>query len=212
MFKLIENTMANKVKFERDKVIRLASQLFWEKGFHATSTRDLQEAVNMRPGSIYAAFGSKEGLYCESLKDYTLQIKDQIDDFLSTSDSILGGLRAFVENVVINMKECSPSAICMLVKANSEFTDKDSNLYDLSINLTAKFEAYLTDLFEHAIEHNELSNKLTALEYARFFQVQFTGLRGYFNRPGVEPLAQPMINQMFMLIKNLYVSRTQFLN
>ncbi|MFQ3195590.1 MAG: TetR/AcrR family transcriptional repressor of nem operon, partial [Colwellia sp.] len=50
--------MVNKVKFERDDVIRKASQLFWEKGFHATSTRDLQEVVNMRPGSIYAAFGS----------------------------------------------------------------------------------------------------------------------------------------------------------
>jgi len=61
--------MANKVKFERENVIRVASQLFWEKGFTATSTRDLQEAINMRPGSIYAAFGSKEVLYSESLKD-----------------------------------------------------------------------------------------------------------------------------------------------
>ena len=53
--------MANKVKFEREQVVYAASQLFWEKGFHATSTRDLQDAINMRPGSIYAAFGSKEG-------------------------------------------------------------------------------------------------------------------------------------------------------
>jgi len=33
--------------------------------------------------------------------------------------------------------------------------------------------------------------------------VQFTGLRGYFNRPNVEQFAEPMINQMFMLIKKL---------
>ncbi|MEP3563102.1 MAG: helix-turn-helix domain-containing protein, partial [Marinobacter sp.] len=59
--------MANKVKFERENVVRVASELFWKKGFHATSTRDLQDAVNMRPGSIYSAFGSKEGLYSESL-------------------------------------------------------------------------------------------------------------------------------------------------
>jgi 2-methylcitrate dehydratase PrpD len=37
MFKLIENDMANKVKFERENVVRVASQLFWQKGFHATS-------------------------------------------------------------------------------------------------------------------------------------------------------------------------------
>ncbi|WMS92997.1 TetR/AcrR family transcriptional regulator [Pseudoalteromonas sp. HL-AS1] len=195
--------MANKVKFERENVVRVASQLFWQKGFHATSTRDLQEAVNMRPGSIYSAFGSKEGLYCESLKDYTVQMKTQIEGFLSNVDTVLGGLRAFVENVVIKTKDCSPSAICMLVKANSEFAEKDSNLYELSLDLTAQFEAYLTQLFTQAINKGELSNTLTAIEYARFFQVQFTGLRGYFNRPNVEQFAEPMINQMFMLIKKL---------
>lgn len=203
MFKLIENDMANKVKFERENVVRVASQLFWQKGFHATSTRDLQEAVNMRPGSIYSAFGSKEGLYCESLKDYTVQMKTQIEGFLSSADTVLGGLRAFVENVVIKTKDCSPSAICMLVKANSEFAEKDSNLYELSLDLTAQFEAYLTQLFTQAINKDELSNTLTAVEYARFFQVQFTGLRGYFNRPNVDQFAEPMINQMFMLIKKL---------
>ncbi|MBB1353850.1 TetR/AcrR family transcriptional regulator [Pseudoalteromonas sp. SR45-5] len=195
--------MANKVKFERENVVRVASQLFWQKGFHATSTRDLQEAVNMRPGSIYSAFGSKEGLYCESLKDYTVQMKTQIEGFLSSADTVLGGLRAFVEDVVIKTKDCSPSAICMLVKANSEFAEKDSNLYELSLDLTAQFEAYLTQLFNQAINKGELSNTLTAVEYARFFQVQFTGLRGYFNRPNVEQFAEPMINQMFMLIKKL---------
>jgi AcrR family transcriptional regulator len=203
MFKLIENDMVNKVKFERENVIRVASQLFWHKGFNATSTRDLQEAINMRPGSIYSAFGSKEGLYSESLKDYTVQMKIQIEGFLSSADTVLGGLRAFVENVIIDTKDCSPSAICMLVKANSEFADKDSNLYKLSLGLAAQFEAYLTQLFEQAISNGELKGTLTGLEYARFFQVQFTGLRGYFNRPDEEQLAQAMIHQMFVLIKTL---------
>lgn len=203
MFKLVENKMVNKVKFDRDNVVRLASQLFWEKGFHATSTRDLQNAVNMRPGSIYSAFGSKEGLFSESLKDYTVQMKNQIEGFLATSDTILGGLRAFVENVVINTKSSSPSAICMLVKANNEFAAKDSNLYELSLNLAAEFERYLTALFEQAIAKKELSDKVAAIDYARFFQIQFTGLRGYFNRPGLEQAEQPMINQMFKLIKCL---------
>lgn len=91
----------------------------------------------------------------------------------------------------------------MLVKANCEFADKDSNLYQLSLDLIDKFENYLSVLFEQAIAKNELSNNISAQEYARFFEVQFTGLRGYFNRPGVESLAQPMMNQMFKIIKSL---------
>jgi len=194
--------MVNKVKFERENVISVASQLFWEKGFHATSTRDLQDAVNMRPGSIYAAFGSKEGLYSESIKDYTSQMQSQIEGFLNRSDSILGGLRAFVESIICDL-QCCPSAICMLVKANSEFTEKDANLRELSFKQASIFEQYLCTLFNQAIKNNELNNKRPALEYARFFQVQFTGLRCYFNRPEVDQLAQPMIEQMFTLLKNI---------
>ncbi|MFQ3251081.1 MAG: TetR/AcrR family transcriptional repressor of nem operon [Glaciecola sp.] len=194
--------MANKVKFERDNVVRVASLLFWEKGFHATSTRDLQEAINMRPGSIYSAFGSKEGLFSESLNDYAVEVKTQIDGFVSRSDTVLTGLRAFVESVIINSRDCNPSAICMLVKANNEFADKNSSLYELSLDLSAKFEGYLSDLFQQAINNGELDNQ-SAIEYARFFQVQFTGLRSYLNRPKVEHLAQGMIKQMFVLIHKL---------
>jgi TetR/AcrR family transcriptional repressor of nem operon len=194
--------MVNKVKFERDDVIRKASQLFWEKGFHATSTRDLQEVVNMRPGSIYAAFGSKEGLYSESLKDYTAQIQAQIEGFINHSDSILSGLRAFVDNVILDRQNC-PSAICMLIKANSEFTEKEDTLRELNLKLLKMFEQYLCVLFNQAIKNGELNNNRTALEYAQFFQIQFTGLRGYLNRPGIDELAQPMIDQMFTLLKNI---------
>ncbi|WP_372760607.1 TetR/AcrR family transcriptional regulator [Pseudoalteromonas sp.] len=194
--------MANKIKFQREAVVHRASQLFWQKGFHATSTRDLQLAINMRPGSIYSAFGSKEGLYIEALKDYTAQIKQQITDCLATADSILSGLQLFVENVVIH-KANAPSAICMLVKANSEFADKDSSLYQLSVELLNKFENYLSLLFQQAIDNKELNNSVPAQHYARLFVVQFTGLRGYFNRPGVESLAPAMIEQMFNIIKSL---------
>jgi len=194
--------MVNKVKFEREHVIHVASQLFWQKGFHATSIRDLQDAVNMRPGSIYAAFGSKEGLYSESLKEYTVQMQSQIDGFLNGADSILAALRALVESIIGN-RQCFPSAICMLVKANSEFTEKDANLRELSFKQTDKFEQYLCVLFNQAIKNDELINKRPAIEYARFFQVQLTGLRCYFNRPEADQLAEPMIEQMFTLLKNI---------
>ena len=195
--------MANKVKFEREQVVRAASQLFWEKGFHATSTRDLQDAINMRPGSIYAAFSSKEGLYCEAIKNYAKQMQSLIDERLASCSSILGALQDFVEYVVISSKGHTPSAICMLVKANNEFIEKDSYLYQISAELMINFEHYLTELFTLAVADKELSGNISPVEYARFFQVQFTGLRSYFNRPNVEKLAKPMIENMFSLMKSL---------
>ncbi|WP_238062442.1 helix-turn-helix domain-containing protein [Psychrobacter sp. Ps3] len=47
-----------------------AIALFWQKGFHATSLKDIEHALDMRPGSIYAAFGNKDGLFQEALDYY----------------------------------------------------------------------------------------------------------------------------------------------
>ena len=55
--------MARKAGYDREKVLDKALELFWAKGYHGTSLKDLEVALDMRPGSIYAAFGSKEALF-----------------------------------------------------------------------------------------------------------------------------------------------------
>jgi AcrR family transcriptional regulator len=45
-------------------------QLFWRKGFEATSIADLTAAMGIGAPSLYAAFGSKEALYAEALCHY----------------------------------------------------------------------------------------------------------------------------------------------
>ena len=56
--------------YDRDVALNAALDLFWSKGFHATSIKDLETALGMRSGSIYAAFKSKENLYALALERY----------------------------------------------------------------------------------------------------------------------------------------------
>ena len=55
--------MSRTALYNRHDALERALQLFWQKGFHATSLKDIEQALDMRPGSIYAAFGNKEGLF-----------------------------------------------------------------------------------------------------------------------------------------------------
>lgn len=50
--------------------MKQATRLFWLKGFEATSMADLTDAMGIGSPSLYAAFGSKEALYAESLRYY----------------------------------------------------------------------------------------------------------------------------------------------
>lgn len=47
-----------------------ATRLFWERGYEATSISDLTEAMGIRSGSLYAAFGDKPALFREALAAY----------------------------------------------------------------------------------------------------------------------------------------------
>lgn len=56
--------------FDREAALGQAMRLFWRQGFAATSISDLTAAMGIGSPSLYAAFGSKEALYAETLRHY----------------------------------------------------------------------------------------------------------------------------------------------
>ncbi|MFI6322330.1 TetR/AcrR family transcriptional regulator [Nonomuraea sp. NPDC050556] len=62
--------MARTREFDTDAVVGSAMEVFWSRGFEATSVQDLVAATGIGRGSLYAAFGSKEGLYEAALSRY----------------------------------------------------------------------------------------------------------------------------------------------
>ena len=56
--------------FDRMQALDRALMAFWRNGFEATSMNDLVETMGINSPSIYAAFGSKEGLFAETVQRY----------------------------------------------------------------------------------------------------------------------------------------------
>ncbi len=195
--------MVNKAKFDYNDVVQKACFLFWEKGFYATSTRDIQQATDMRPGSIYATFGSKQGLFSETLRYYANFMANNLDQCLKANESVLAGLENFVRKTVFADQEQKPSNFCMLVKVSAELTDDDSALSALNQILLSDFEKRISGVFRRAQKVGELSTKLNPVSYAQNFQVQFSGLRSYLHRPDKEKFADKLIKQIFQSIKQL---------
>ena len=56
--------------FCTEKALDSAMQVFWRKGYEGTSMVDLTEAIGINSPSLYAAFGSKDGLFRAVLERY----------------------------------------------------------------------------------------------------------------------------------------------
>jgi TetR/AcrR family transcriptional repressor of nem operon len=67
--------MARHPAFERSEVVHKAMQVFWRSGYQGASIKLLGDAMGLKPGSIYAAFGSKEELFREALAAYVARIR-----------------------------------------------------------------------------------------------------------------------------------------
>jgi AcrR family transcriptional regulator len=57
-------------EFDLDQALDRALNLFWRKGYEGTSMSDLVEALCITRASLYAAFGSKEGLFRQVMDHY----------------------------------------------------------------------------------------------------------------------------------------------
>jgi TetR/AcrR family transcriptional repressor of nem operon len=57
-------------EFDTEAAVDAAMELFWARGYEATSVDDLVARLGIGRGSLYAAFGSKHALYLPRLDRY----------------------------------------------------------------------------------------------------------------------------------------------
>ena len=56
--------------FDEEQVVDRAMELFWTRGYEATSVSDLTAELGMHPGSLYRTFGDKHALFLRALARY----------------------------------------------------------------------------------------------------------------------------------------------
>lgn len=63
--------MARTKEFDPDTALQSALELFWRRGYEATSMADLVEHLGIGRASIYATFGNKHELYLKAMDRYS---------------------------------------------------------------------------------------------------------------------------------------------
>jgi TetR/AcrR family transcriptional repressor of nem operon len=89
--------VARTKEFDPDVALRAAMDLFWRKGYEATSMQDIVDHLGIGRGSIYDTFGSKHELYLLALDRYAEEMDGRALDQFSQAGPVLPAVREFVE-------------------------------------------------------------------------------------------------------------------
>ncbi|MCL1870891.1 MAG: TetR/AcrR family transcriptional regulator [Promicromonosporaceae bacterium] len=166
--------MARPREFDVEVAVDRAKELFWRHGFNGTSISDLTAELGVGPGSLYAAFGSKEGLYARALGRYCDEQAGDLLMALESSDDIRSTLREVLVGLV-EMDLAEPRG-CFLVNAATERDDDDTTIERIALNLR-QVESALAGSLERAVATGGLGAEKDPAALARFFTTFIQGLR-----------------------------------
>lgn len=68
--------------FDPEAALARARDLFWSRGYAATSVQDLVDGLSVQRGSLYAAFGDKRALYLKAVRLYDTDNRRRLAELL----------------------------------------------------------------------------------------------------------------------------------
>ncbi|MEM1264515.1 MAG: TetR/AcrR family transcriptional regulator [Pseudomonadota bacterium] len=178
--------MPRKPEYDRDDLINRARDLFWKQGWAGTSLKDLERVLRLKPGSFYAAFGSKDALFEETMERYAedggRRMAALVEEF-----GPLGALCTFPFRVVTNAN--APAKACMLAKSVLELSGRDHRLAAVANRHLETMEKRFAQVFRDAQTRGEISAAHDPHALARRYQSDLMGLRISAEREGIDAAA-----------------------
>ncbi|MEO3785260.1 TetR family transcriptional regulator [Actinocorallia sp. B10E7] len=168
--------MARTKEFDPDAVLRRAMELFWQKGYEATSMADLVEHLGIGRASIYATFGGKRELYLKAYDRY-LESRPDFIELLSQPGPVLPAVRTLVEGYAEEAAHDELRRGCFVVNTAVELAPHDKTLARRVEANWDFIETALTSALARARAQGELAADRDPRALARFLLTLMQGIR-----------------------------------
>jgi len=165
--------MARNVEFNEATAIQKAMEVFWKKGYNATSLRDLTEAMQINSSSLYNTIGDKQELFVRCVQHYTDIRRLDWDKRLASKRSPLSILVDYIHeavNIIIKGEDS-----CMAVKTAFEVATNDERVKQILVADDQRSYQFLHDLINNAMAKGEIRNDEDPALLADYFNSTWTG-------------------------------------
>ncbi|MHA1598654.1 MAG: TetR/AcrR family transcriptional regulator, partial [Alphaproteobacteria bacterium] len=177
--------MARQKEFQPDEVVDAAVQVFWDKGYEATSIQDLVDAMGINRGSIYDTFGDKAGLFEAVLERYfeTSPIRGLLEN--ADSDTPRAAIEAMFDSLIAGAISPDGRRGCLMTNTLTELCSRDDRLAKKLGSRMLHVENTLTTMIERGQKSGDITTRRDARAVARFLVSTMQGLQAVVKlRPG----------------------------
>lgn len=164
-------------EFETDEIADAAMQVFWRRGYAATSVQDLVDGTGLSRSSLYSTFQSKQRLYQKALQRYELLTTLNNVELLGGSGSAKALIRQLLLNIVEDELNDSEHKGCLIANACLELAGHDEDVSKFVISNLQKIQHALESLLIKAQQSGEISSTQNPRALASFFVNTIQGLR-----------------------------------
>jgi TetR/AcrR family transcriptional regulator, transcriptional repressor for nem operon len=129
-------------EFDEDAVLNAAMNCFWERGYEATSVRDLAAEMGITGPSLYNAFGDKRSLFRKVLERYAQHSARARVARLESTLPPKKAVQAFITEIVKDSLDDRDRRGCLLVNSALEIAAHDPEIGAEIADRLAEVEAF----------------------------------------------------------------------
>lgn len=163
-------------KFDRDLALAQATQLFWTRGYEATSIANLTQAMGINPPSLYSTFGDKRALFQEVVETYGRTFGAFTTRALEQERDTRTAFERLLREAAITYTDPLHPAGCLIINATTNISAKDDDIAEAMRDVrNAGFRAFV-ERISGDIVNGKLPAHTDANTLARFYACVVQGM------------------------------------
>jgi TetR/AcrR family transcriptional repressor of nem operon len=143
-------------KVQPEVILEIAMDVFWEKGYEATSVADILRATGLHKGSLYQTFGDKKSLFIACLENYQGQMLQKNKEIIESEPNPIIGLKKSLYEMLelsCTQSECGNKG-CMAVNTLVETAPHDEEIRTVLEKNENKFQMFMIGQLKKAENQN----------------------------------------------------------
>lgn len=143
--------------YNETEIMDRALELFWKKGFHASSMDELLKHMGISRATFYNLFKEgKEELYRKTLNHYQHSQGQKSREWVKGISSTREKIRSFFRAVVEEGKLDPDRKGCFIVNSTSELANQNDEILDFLIDNEKKMILFFEEFIKEGQENGEI--------------------------------------------------------